>query len=135
MAAKIIPYTVKSTMARTEYRKTSREDLKWVLDKLEDWMTRMEDGFAKSRQRDLEDIYDNFWCSKTSDLPKGRTGQNSPQSMVTGILENMRYPGNDDSPQYDLSKPQCEGIEQISRCMEVCFGEACPRIKFEKTGL
>lgn len=129
---KIIPYQTKSTMAKTEYRKVGREDQKWVLDQLEDWMERM-DTYSKSRVRDLEDIYDHYWMAKTKDLVAGRNGQNSPFTMVEGILRNMRY--DTDSKQYDFSKPQCDGIEGISRGMHTCFGDACPEIKFEKKGL
>jgi hypothetical protein len=129
---KVITYQTKSTMARTEYRKVDRDDQKWVLDQLEDWMVRM-DGFSKSRVRDLEDIYDQFWTAKTKDLPKGRDGLNSPFNMVEGILRNMRY--DTEGKQYDFSKPQCDGIEGISRCIHTCFGDACPEIKFEKKGV
>lgn len=129
---KIIPYTVKSSMAKTEYRKVAREEQKWVLDQLEDWMLKM-DAFSKSRVRDLEDIYDQYWSAKTRDLVAGRAGQNSPKSLVEGILANMRYDA--EVKQYDFSKSQCEGIEKISAGIHTCFGDACPEIKFEKKGL
>ena len=131
-AKKVITYQVKSTMAKTEYRKVDREDQKWVLDQLEEWMLKM-DAFSKSRVRDLEDIYDHYWDAKTKDLVAGRSGQNSPKSMVEGILENMRY--GTDVKQYDFSKPQCDGIEKISSGMHTCFGDVCPEIKFEKRGV
>lgn len=125
-----IDYEVKNTLARTEYRKTKREDLKKVLDYMEQWMLKM-DAFSKSDVDELKEIYDDFWCAKTKDLPKGRDGLNSPQSMCAGILGNMRY-GEHENVQFDLTKPQCDGIQQISACINVCFPTDCPKIQFTK---
>lgn len=129
MTTRTIPYQPKSVMAKTEYRKLKTEDQKWVLDQLEQWMLKM-DQFRTSRVRDLEDIYDQYWDRKSKDLVKGRNGMNSPKSLVEGILENMRY--GEEQKQYDLTKPQCDGIKNISVRMNTCFGDAAPEINFEK---
>jgi hypothetical protein len=127
VSTKTIQYEVKSTLARTEYRRTRKADLSTVLDSLEDWMVKM-DNFSKSGIRELTEIHDQFWTSKMPELPRGREGLNSPRSMVMGILENMRYGDG----QFDLSKPQCDGIEKISASINVCFGDETPKLKFEK---
>ena len=65
-------------------------------------------------QRVPRELRDSYWRKRRANLPRGRDGNNSPESMVAGILDNMLYAEN---PQRDFTDRQCQAIEDISRWM------------------
>lgn len=108
-----IHYLPKITQARTEYRELRPEDRDWLLLELSRWLVKM-GTLSNTNDSDLKTVRDQYWRRRRAGLPRGRDGQNSPESLVAGMLENMLYT---DQPQRDFSDRQCTAIEDISRWM------------------
>ena len=83
---------------------------------------------SNSNTEDLKQLRDQWWRRRRSTLPRGRDGQNTPESMVAGILENMLYL---DTPQRDFSVKQCEAIEEISNWMNAVDHDKFENIRFQ----
>jgi hypothetical protein len=69
---------------------------------------------SNAHDEDLKTLRDQWWRRRRSTLPRGRHGENTPESMVAGILENMLYC---EMPQRDFSDRQMDAIEEISNWM------------------
>lgn len=117
MAIKIIYYTPKFTSARTQYVTIDKDDMLWVQMELIRWLSLM-GALDGNRNQDIKQIQRQWWYKKTSTLPKGRDGQNSPLTFVSGILNNLMF-----GTQHDLSQVQMEALENISAQMSM-FDEA-----------
>ncbi len=76
---------------------------------------------------DLKTLRDQWWRRRRTTLPRGRDGQNSPESMVAGILENMLY---SETPQRDFSAKQCDAVEEISNWMTALDDKEFDTIRF-----
>ena len=59
-----------------------------------------------------------------SELPCGRSGQNTPASFVAGVLANTMF-----GEQRDLTDKQMDGLQNISHIMGSVF-EDCHSLKF-----
>ena len=99
MTTRNIRYLPKITSARTEYREITEEDHQWLLSELNTWLVKMA-MLSNTTDEDLRELRDSYWRKRRANLPRGRDGNNSPESMVAGILDNMLYAEN---PQRDLS--------------------------------
>ena len=122
-----IQYIPKHTAAKTEYREISDADLSWVLDQLAEYMVVMA-TLSTSKSELIQGIVNDFWRGRTNQLPKGKDGKNSPESMVGGILENFRY--KKPTPQYNLTDKQCDAIEYISKWMHALNSELENKSRF-----
>jgi len=75
-----------------------------------------------NRNEDIRQVMKHWWYKRTSSLPKGATGQNSPLSLVSGLLNNLMF-----GTQHDLSTHTMDSIENISAQM-VLFEQALEEI-------
>ena len=83
---------------------------------------------SNSNSEDLKSLRDQWWRKRRSTLPRGRDGQNSPESMVAGILENMLYL---DTPQRDFTAKQCEAVEEISNWINAVDSNQFETVRFQ----
>lgn len=111
--ARTVHYIPKITSARTEYRELTAEDHAWLISQMLEWMVKM-GTLSNTSNSDYKLVRNEYWRKRRATLPRGRDGQNTPESMVAGILENMLY---DPMPQRDFTQKQCDAIEDISRWM------------------
>jgi hypothetical protein len=123
---KVINYVPKQTTAKTIYRELREEDHTWLLSQLSTWLVKMA-TLSNTTNEDLRALRDQYWRKRRTNLPKGKDGTNSPESMVAGILDNMLYSTN---LQRDFSEKQCDAIEDISRWMNA-FDPALEDITFQ----
>ena len=112
--------------ARTEYRNINPEEHAWLISYLFKVLCRMA-TLSNTTVEDLKQLRDTWWRKRRSTLPRGRSGQNTPESMVAGILENMLY---SDAPQRDFTAKQCEAIEEISNWMSALDDREFDTIRF-----
>lgn len=112
---KQINYELKNTSARTQYYKISKSDMNWLTTELSRYLALCGE-LGKINDPAIVDILQKFWRDKNPDLPKSKTGHNSPESFVSGLLNNILY-----GSQYDLSDIQVKTIENISIAMEVVY--------------
>jgi hypothetical protein len=119
---KIIKYVPKNTSAGTEYREIDPDDMAWIQSELVHWLILM-----GQKDQGLDDdsrwIRDNWWHKHSKKLHKGRTGLNTPCSVVSGILENMMYKI---PAQRDFSDKQMEDIEMLSQAIHAIFPDTTP---------
>ena len=102
------------------------EEHAWLISYLFKVLCRMS-TLSTTNNEDHKTLRDQWWRKRRSTLPKGRDGQNTPESMVAGILENMLY---SETPQRDFSAKQCEAIEEISNWMTALDDKEFDAIRF-----
>jgi len=107
--AKTIYYVPKITSAKTEYREISEDDHNWLIQQMLCGLVKM-GAIGNSHNEDFKLVRTQYWHRRRAALPKGRDGQNTPESFIAGILDNMLY---SDNPQRDFTAKQMEGIEDI----------------------
>lgn len=117
MATKIIPYIPKITGAKTNYREISEADHNWLIQHMLKALVKM-GTLGNTTNEDHKLIRDQWYRKRRATLPRGRDGQNSPESMLSGILENMLYAEN---PQRDFSDKQQEAIEDMFKWLDAIF--------------
>ena len=83
---------------------------------------------SNSNNEDLRLLRDQWWRRRRSTLPRGRDGQNTPESMVAGILENMLYL---DTPQRNFTAKQSDAIEEISNWTNALDNAKFENIRFQ----
>ena len=110
---KTIHFIPKFTSAKTTYRELHETERAWLLNEMLQWVVKMA-TLSNTTNEDLKSLRNDYWRKRRSTLPRGRDGQNSPESMIAGILENMLY---SDNPQRDFTEKQCEAIEDVSKWM------------------
>lgn len=120
---RMVQYLPKNTTANTEYRDVCDSDHSWLLNQLMQYLVMMA-TLTTSKSEDNKIVITEYWRKKRSNLPRGREGQNSPESMVAGIIENMLYAT---AAQKDFTAKQCTAIEDISHWMH-----AIDNVRFEK---
>jgi hypothetical protein len=124
--AKSVYFIPKITTARTEYREIDPADHSWLISQMMEWVVKMA-GLSNTNNPDLKAVRNEYWRKRRATLPKGREGQNSPESMVGGILENMLYQEN---PQRDFTQRQCDAIEDISNWMNALDSTRFQEVRF-----
>ena len=112
-----IKYIPKVTNAKTQYVTIDPNDMVWLQTEFIYWISLM--GMLDvNRNEDIRQVMKYWWYKRSSTLPKGLTGQNSPLSLVSGLLHNLMY-----GTQHDLSTSTMDSIENISAQM-VLFQQA-----------
>ena len=112
-----IKYIPKVTNAKTQYVTIDPNDMVWLQTEFIYWISLM--GMLDvNRNEDIRQVMKYWWYKRSSTLPKGTTGQNSPLSLVSGLLHNLMY-----GTQHDLSTSTMDSIENISAQM-VLFQQA-----------
>lgn len=117
MTIRTIRYMPKCTGAKTTYCEINSKDMAWIQMELIRYLAVCGEQ-SINRDTDVRAVLRGWWTKRVSSLPKGRTGQNSPLSFVSGLLNNVAF-----GSQYDLSNIQMTAIENISAVM-VQFLEA-----------
>ena len=113
--AKQINYDPKITNANTQYNSISATDMAFVQLELVRYMALMGE-LSKSRNRDIQNIINQWYSKRTDTLPKSKDGQNTPESFIAGLLNNLMF-GN----QNDLSQTQMDALENISANMALIY--------------
>lgn len=113
--AKQINYDPKITNANTQYNKIDITDMAYVQGQLIRYMALMGE-LSKYRDREITNIINQWYKKRTQTLPKSTTGQNTPESFIAGLLNNLMF-GN----QNDLSQTQMDALENISANMELIY--------------
>lgn len=105
---KIIKYIPKITSARTQYVDLDQNDMGWLQSELIRYLSVMGE-LDGNRHEDVRQIMRFWWYKRTSLLPKGQNGQNSPLTFIAGLVNNLVY-----GTQNNLSTPTMDGIEYVS---------------------
>ncbi len=113
--AKQIMYDPKITSANTQYNTIDSTDMAFLQMELIRYMALMGE-LTKNRDRDVQNVINQWYSKRTATLPKGKTGQNTPESFIAGLLNNLMF-GN----QNDLSQIQMDAIENISANMTLIY--------------
>ena len=124
--AKTIYYIPLVTGARTEYRKVSAEDSTYLLNQMMRGLVKMA-TLSNTTNDDYKELRDIWWRKRRKTLPKGRDGQNSPESFIAGVLDNMLYATNQ---QRDVTAVQCEALEDIFNWL-TAFDSGIEAIRFQ----
>jgi len=123
---KTIYYLPKDTTASTEYRQIRPEDHDWLIAYLFRILVTM-GLLSNAVDEDHKMLRDQWWRRRRSSLPKSKIGQNTPESMISGILLNMMY---QDEPQRDFTQKQCDAIEDISKWISALDEQQFEQIRF-----
>lgn len=113
--AKQINYDPKITSANTQYNKIDPIDMAYVHSQLIRYMALMGE-LSKNRDREVQNIINQWYKKRTQTLPKSNNGWNTPESFIAGLLNNLMF-GN----QNDLSQTQMDALENISANMELIY--------------
>ena len=113
---KQITYDPKITSARTQYNTISQDDMVWLQTELVKYLALMGELSNVKDNEDVKYAVVGYWRKKSKTLPKGRYGQNSPETFTSGLLNNLMF-GN----QNDLSDIQMDALTNISACMNVIY--------------
>ena len=125
--ARTIYYIPKIVQARTEYRDLDSADQTWIINQMLEWLVKMS-TLSNTANQDERLVRNEYWRKRRASLPRGITGQNTPESMVSGILDNMLYSS---APQRDFSQRQCDAIEDISNWMNALDSQRFQEIRFQ----
>ena len=117
MATRTIPYVPKITGAKTNYREISEADHNWLIQSMFKALVKM-GTLGNTTNEDHKAIRDQWYRKRRATLPRGRDGQNSPESMLAGMLDNMLYAEN---PHRDFSDKQCDSIEDLFKWLDAIF--------------
>lgn len=120
-----IKYIPKTTSANTEYRELNEEDLNYVKERILKCLARMAE-LSVSHSEDHKLVMSDYWNRRRKTLPKRRDGENTPQSFIGGIANNLIF-----GTQRDLSDRQMEGIEQVFGIMSALFPEEFEAVRFQ----
>lgn len=112
---KQITYDPKITMANTQYNQISQDDMSWLLKELMRYLAYVS-ALQNHKNEDLQAILKQWYKKRTSTLPKGKNGLNSPETFIGGLLNNLMF-GN----QNDLSDVQMDAIMNISSHMSQLY--------------
>ncbi|NBP57520.1 hypothetical protein EBU71_13490 [bacterium] len=122
---KQISYDPKITSANTQYNTISATDMAWLQTELIRYMALMGE-LSKNRDRDVQNIINQWYRKRTDTLPKSKDGQNTPESFIAGLLNNLTF-GN----QNDLSQIQMDALENISANMSIVY-DAVIKLELQK---
>lgn len=110
-----INYDPKTTQAKTQYNKLDKRDMDLVQAELIRYLSLMGE-LSKNRDREVQNIINQWYRKRTQTLPKGKDGWNTPESFISGLLNNIMF-GN----QNDLSQIQMDALENISANMSLIY--------------
>lgn len=113
--AHTINYDPKTTAAKTQYNRLEQKDMDLVQAELIRYLSLMGE-LSKNRDREVQNIITQWYRKRTQTLPKGKDGWNTPESFISGLLNNIMF-GN----QNDLSQIQMDALENISANMALIY--------------
>ena len=105
---KQIDYKPKVTSANTQYNELSTADMAFVQEQLLRYMSMMGE-LKNNRNPTIRAIVKDYWSKKTNTLPRGRNGKNSPETYVSGLINNLIF-----GKQQDLSDTQMQALTNIA---------------------
>jgi hypothetical protein len=120
---KTIRYIPKVTGARTEYREIDVQDMAYIQQELIRWMTLIGE-LDMARDQEIKSIRTALH-ERNANLPKGRLGQNSITSFISGMISNLVFGG-----QRDLTSIQMTALETIAAIMSTVFSD-CEAYRFQ----
>ena len=121
---KQIMYDPKITSANTQYNTIDKQDMLWLQTELIRYMALMGE-LSKHRDREVQNIINQYYRKRTGTLPKGDTGQNTPETFIAGLLNNLMF-----GTQNDLSQLQMDALENISANMALIY-DAIKELKLQ----
>lgn len=113
--AHTINYDPKTTAAKTQYNRLEQKDMDLVQAELIRYLCLMGE-LSKNRDREVQNIINQWYKKRTQTLPKGKDGWNTPESFISGLLNNIMF-----GSQNDLSQIQMDALENISANMELIY--------------
>jgi hypothetical protein len=113
--AHTINYDPKTTNAKTQYNRLESKDMDLVQAELIRYLSLMGE-LSKNRDREVQNIISQWYRKRTQTLPKGKDGWNTPESFISGLLNNIMF-----GSQNDLSQIQMDALENISANMELIY--------------
>lgn len=126
MATRIVKYLPKHTSAGTEYRECDPDDVLWIQMQLIRYVTIMGE-LDQNRDDDSKWVRDHWWHKRSDKVHKGKLGQNTPCSIISGIINNMMFK---EPQQRDFTNKQMDDIEYVSAVMGTVY-EGCLPIRFQ----
>lgn len=109
--SKQINYDPKVTSANTQYNTIQKDDMTWLLKELMRYQALVGE-LSIHPNEDLQQYIKQWYRKRTKTLPKGKNGLNSPESFISGLLNNLAF-----GSQNDLSDIQMDAIQNISNNM------------------
>ena len=106
---KYVPKVTNNT--KTQYVTIDKDDMLWLQSELIRWLSVMGE-LDGNRNIDLKQVMRYWWYKRTNSYPKSKNGQNSPLTMVAGLVNNLMF-----GTQKDLSVTTLQAIEDISNQM------------------
>ena len=126
MATRRIPYIPKITGARTQYREISPTDHAWLQAQMVKSLVKCA-TLSNTTDEDQKIFRNEYWRRRRANLPRGRAGTNSPESLIGGILDNMLFTT---PPQRDFSDKQMEALEDIFNWLAAVWPEDFDEVRF-----
>lgn len=123
---KEIYYTPKITAAKTQYNSISATDMLYIQNYCIRYLALMGE-VSINQNEDLQQFVKQYWTKRNKTLPKGKNGLNTPQSFISGLLNNLMY-----GTQNDLSDIQMDALQNISAIM-VRFVDAISDLNLQPT--
>lgn len=114
--AKQIMYDPKITQARTQYNTIDPTDMLWLQTEFIRYIALMGELSNVKDNEDIDHAVRGYWRKKSKTLPKGRYGQNSPETFISGLLNNLMF-----GTQNDLSSTQMDALQNISLHMNMIY--------------
>jgi hypothetical protein len=121
---KQILYTPKITGASTQYNKIDLADMTLIQNYCIRYLALMGE-LSINPNENIRQFIKQWWLKRTRTLPKGKSGLNTPESFVSGMLNNLMY-----GTQNDLSDIQMDAIQNISAVMAE-FADAVTDLKLQ----
>ena len=120
---KTIRYIPKITGAKTEYREIDVSDMAYIQQELIRWLTLIGE-LDMERSAEIKSVRTALH-ERNANLPKGRLGQNSITSFISGMVSNLVFGG-----QRDLTSVQMSALETIAAVMSTVFTD-CEAYRFQ----
>lgn len=108
---KEIDYTPKITSATTQYNQISDTDMSFIQEQLLRYLAFMGELKANPKPA-VQTLVKEYWSKRSATLPKGHNGLNSPETFVSGLVNNLVF-----GTQQDLSDIQMQALTNISHVM------------------
>jgi hypothetical protein len=105
---KVYNYSLKHTVARTQYVEISDEDTADIINYMIQISARINE-LDTQHDEDWRMIREQYFHRRRNDLPKSQYGPNSPASFIGGMINNLAY-----GTQRDLTQRQLEGLETVT---------------------
>jgi hypothetical protein len=83
---------------------------------------------SNTTDEDQRVFRNEYWRKRRANLPRGRSGMNSPESLMGGILDNMLYAAE---PQRDFSDKQMDAMEDIFNWLAAVWPADFEEVRFQ----